>query len=111
MEYVTIDVPVRLWHLVDGAVDNSMALDVVDAIMPSVLAGACVRDAGWRAAAESPGPRDQYGWPPPDHPLRIVLRREHWEWVLEQLSRWHSAGDAEAAGAVTELIEAGLRVP
>lgn len=110
MDYVSIDVPVRLWHLVDGAADNSMALDVVDAIMPSVLAGACVRDAGWRASAEYSGPRDRYGWPPPDHALRIVLRREHWEWVLAQLSRWQSADAADGAAAVTELIHAALGI-
>lgn len=88
MRYVAIQVPVRLWHRVDGCVDNSMAIDVVDGVMETVVAGSCVRDAGWRASAAYEGELDEYGWPPRDHPLAITLRLEHWEWVLAQLDRW-----------------------
>lgn len=88
MRYLTIEIPVRLWQRVDGCVDNSMAIDVVDGIMQTVIAGSCIRDAGWRASAAYEGEFDSYGWPPRDHPLAITLRRAHWEWVLSQLERW-----------------------
>ncbi|MFJ2368353.1 hypothetical protein [Microbacterium sp. NPDC087665] len=88
MRYLTIEIPVRLWQRVDGCVDNSMAIDVVDAIMETVITGACVREAGWRASALYGGDRDAYGRPPGDHPLPITLRLAHWEWTLSQLARW-----------------------
>lgn len=74
MEYVTIEIPVHLWWQVDGCVDNSMAIDAVEAVIATTMAGSCVRDAGWRASAAFDGERDQYGWPPRNHPLPIVLR-------------------------------------
>ncbi|MEU4016813.1 hypothetical protein AB0E56_16235 [Microbacterium sp. NPDC028030] len=88
MHYLTIEIPVRLWHRVDGCVDNSMAVDVVEGLMESVIAASCIRDAGWRASAAYEGDRDAYGWPPREHPLPITLRLAHWEWVLSQLDRW-----------------------
>jgi hypothetical protein len=88
VRYLTIEIPVRLWHRVDGCVDNSMAIDVVDGVMATVIAGSCVRDAGWRASAACEGEHDEYGWPPRDRLLAITLRLEHWEWVLAQLDRW-----------------------
>lgn len=105
MEYLTVSIPVDLWKRVDGCADNSAAVDVVDAIMESVIAGSCVRDAGWRASAVYSGERDQYGWPPPEHRLPIVLRREHWEWVLAQLERWEPYEDNDESFAeVRDLI-------
>jgi hypothetical protein len=84
-------------------------VDVVDAIMESVIAGSFVRDAGWRASAAYSGQRDQYGWPPPEHRLPIVLRREHWEWVLAQLGRWEPyEDDDESFTEVRELIARDL---
>ena len=113
MQYLTIEVPVRLWHGVDGCVDNSMAIDVVDGVMDTVIAGSCVRDAGWRAAAAYKGERDALGWPPREHPLAITLRLAHWEWVLSQLDRWEpyvtdGAGDDADVRAIisTAIAEA-----
>jgi hypothetical protein len=108
MEYLTVSIPVALWKRVDGCADNSAAVDVVDAIMESVIAGSCVRDAGWRASAAYSGQRDQYGWPPPEHRLPIVLRREHWEWVLAQLERWEPYEDDHSFTEVRELIARDL---
>ena len=76
------------WGIVDGCVDNSGSIDAEDGDVVAVATGACVRDAGWRALAEHSGERDRLGWPPHEHILRVVLRREHWEWVLTQLDRW-----------------------
>lgn len=103
MEYLSVEIPVRLWQVIDGSVDNTMAVDVVDtpAATESVMIGSCVRDAGWRAAAHHGG-LDQYGWPPRDHRLPIVLRREHWEWVAEQLERWETH---DRGGLMTEALE------
>jgi hypothetical protein len=108
MEYLTVSIPVALWKRVDGCADNSAAVDVVDAIMESVIAGSCVRDAGWRASAAYSGQRDQYGWPPPEHRLSIVLRREHWEWVLTQLERWEPYEDDPSFTEARELIARDL---
>lgn len=108
MDYLTVSIPVGLWKRVDGCADNSMAMDVVDAIMESVINGSCVRDAGWRASAAYSGERDQYGWPPPEHRLPIVLRREHWEWVLAQLQRWEPHETDDSFTEVRELIIHGL---
>ncbi len=99
MRYLTIEIPVGSWQRVDGCVDNSMALDVVDGVMQTVIAGSCVRDAGWRASASYEGERDTSGWPPREHPLAITLRLAHWEWVLSQLDRWTPS---VAAGTVDD---------
>ena len=110
MRYLTIEIPVRLWHSVDGCVDNSMALDVVDGIIETVMAGSCVRDAGWRASAAYEGERDSLGWPPGDHPLAITLRLAHWDWVLSQLDRWEpyapdgAVDDADVRAIISTAI-------
>jgi len=84
-----------------------MAIDVVDAIIESVIAGSCVRDAGWRAAAEYEGTHDEFGWPPPEHLLSITLRRTHWEWTLSQLERWKPyETDGHAATAQRFIAQA-----
>lgn len=83
----------RLWQRIDGCIDNSMVIDVLDGVMETVSAGSCVRDAGWRASALYVGERDDDGWPPREHPLAITLRVPHWEWVLSQLDRWAASAD------------------
>lgn len=108
VRYLTIEIPVRLWQRVDGCVDNSMAIDMVDGIMGTVMNGACVREAGWRASAAYEGERDAYGWPPRDHPLPITLRLVHWEWTLSQLARWEPyVTDDEADDADVQAIIVG----
>ncbi|WP_062467529.1 hypothetical protein [Demequina maris] len=113
MRYVTIEIPVRLWHRVDGCVDNSMAIDVVEGVVETTIAGSCVRDAGWRASAAHEGERDGYGWPPRDHLLAITLRLEHWEWVLAQLDRWApfetdgEADDADVRAIISTALISG----
>ena len=104
--YLTLAVPVRLWLGVDGCVDNSMALDAVGGDVTTLLHGAVVRDAGWRAAAERGAPDPATGWLDAD--LAVSLRRADWAWLLGQLERWRQVEEhAELAEAV-ELIEAGL---
>ena len=109
MDYIPVEVPVRLWWLVDGCVDNTMSVDAVDLVADSLLAGACVRDAGWRASSDFVGNRDQYGWPTAEQLLRIVLRREHWKWVIDQLRRWDKYSE-ESYDEVLALIEGALSV-
>jgi hypothetical protein len=88
VEYLTIAIPVALWHVIDGCVDNSMALDVVEGDVQTLTAGSRVRDAGWRASAAYDGPRGDYGWPPADHLLPITLRYDDWRWAQGELDRW-----------------------
>lgn len=110
MRYLTIEIPVRLWHRVDVCVDNSMAIDVVEGIMETVIAGACIRDGGWRASAAYEGALDPHGWPPRAHLLPITLRLAHWEWVLSQLDRWEpyvtegAADDADVRAIITDAL-------
>ncbi|UJP11579.1 hypothetical protein L2X99_08915 [Microbacterium sp. KUDC0406] len=101
----------RLWQRLDGCADNSMAIDVVDANMETVIAGSCVRDAGWRASAASVCERDRYGWPPSEQLLPITLRRSHWRWALSQLERWEPYADdgATAHADLRALIDDALR--
>lgn len=113
VRYLMVEIPVRLWQRVDGCVDNSMAIDVVDGLMGTVIAGSCVRDAGWRASAAHEGERDEYGWPPRDCLLAITLRLEHWEWVLAQLDRWEpfvtdgAADDADVRAIISTELTSG----
>lgn len=113
MRYVTIEIPVRLWQRVDGCADNSMAIDVMGGLMDTVIAGSCVRDAGWRASASHEGELDKSGWPPRDHPLAITLRHEHWEWVVAQLDRWEpfvsdgAADDADVRAMISAELTSG----
>lgn len=109
MEYVTIEIPVHLWWQVDGCVDNSMAIDAVEAVIATAMAGSCVRNAGWRASAAFDGERDQYGWPPQNHPLAVVLRTAHWEWTLAQLDCWEPYATDSSSAEVRALIVRALR--
>ncbi|MFF2389141.1 hypothetical protein [Agromyces sp. NPDC058104] len=110
MRYLTIEIIVRLWQRIDGCVDNSMAVDVVEGVMEAVIAGSCVRDAGWRASASYEGDCDGFGWPPREHPLAITLRLAHWEWVLSQVDRWdpYVADGAVDDADVRDIISTAL---
>ncbi len=109
MEYLTIAIPVVLWHVLDGCVDNSMAVDVVEGDVQTLTAGSRVRDAGWRASAGYDGPRGDYGWPPLDHLLSITLRRDDWRWAQGELDRWsHDSRHPELISGVRALIEQEL---
>ena len=108
MEYLSLDIPVHAWLRIDACADNAMAVDVVESLMESVFAGAAVREAGWRAASEYDGELDPFGWPPTQHPLRIVLRRSHWDWVLEQLDRWTPYEHGETLPAVRDFVRGEL---
>lgn len=102
MDYRKLDIAVSQWQVIDGCVDNSMSVDVVEGEILSTLHGGVVRDAGWRASAHFQGERDRYGWPPQEHLLEIELRREHWDFVLEQLRRW-SIGGTDNSALIAEL--------
>ncbi len=64
MDYRALDIAVSQWQVIDGCVDNRMAVDVVEGEISSTLHGGVVRDAGWRAGSHFQGERDRYGWPP-----------------------------------------------
>lgn len=70
---------------VDVCPDNSVAVDAIDLFMESVVNGCTTRDERLRASAAYEGERDEYGSPPPDHLLPIVLQRSQWEWVVTRL--------------------------
>ncbi len=88
----------------DACADNTVSVDIEDGNIGALLAGAGVRDAGWRAADAYDGERE-LGWPPADYPLEVTLRTEHWSWVLAQLERWMSADERRD---LTEAIETAL---
>ncbi|WP_337003227.1 MULTISPECIES: hypothetical protein [unclassified Microbacterium] len=105
--YITIDIPVRLWLLIDGCIDNSMAIDAVEGDVVTLMNGAVVREAGWRAAADSE-PDPSAGWPPAEHLLHIVLPRSHWEWTAEQVDRWQPYQAAIATAGIVDVIAEAL---
>lgn len=104
VRYLTIEIPVSLWQRVDGCLDNSVAIDVVNLDMESVTAGSCVRDAGWRAAAAYSGKLDPLGWPPLEHLLPVTLRDAHWDWTLSQLERWEQLETDGTLASARRLI-------
>lgn len=106
--YVTIDIPVRLWLPADGCIDNSMAIDAVEGDVVTLMNGAVVREAGWRAAAASHTDAST-GWPPAEHLLRIVLSRSHWEWSIEQVERWQPYQAANVSAEIVDVIAGALR--
>ena len=110
MRYVTVEVPVQVWQGVDAYVDNTVAIAAVDGAIDAVIAGACVRDAGWRAAAGAGGVADD-GWPPSASLLPITLRESHWEWVLSQLHRWSAEEGDDRFFHFDATVRRALRPP
>ena len=113
MSPLTIEIPVRLWHRIDGCVDNSMTLGTVDRHDEAADFGLSVRQAGWRASAAHVGAHDAGGWPPGEHLLEIALSIPQWRWVVSQLDRWSpfvADGFAEDA-EVRAIIIAELTNP
>ncbi len=108
MRYVTIGIPVSVWQSVDLTTDNTLAIDVVEGVIETVMIGVCVRDAGWRAASSYEGALDAYGWPPPDHVLEIVLRQSHWMWVLSALERWQPYETDDRPAQARQIIAYAL---
>lgn len=104
MRYLTITIPTSRWQRIDACADNTVSVDIEDGDIGALVAGACVRDAGWRAADRYVGKRE-LGWPPSDYPLEVTLRTEHWRWVLAQLARWAHGFEH---GDLIESIEAAL---
>lgn len=112
VRYMTVEIPVWLWQRIDGCVDNSMAVDLVNGGMEPGIAASCVRDARWRASAGYGDERASFGWPPREHSLAIMLRLAHWEWVLVQLERW-TPNDSDGAVedySIRAIIRAALSV-
>lgn len=82
MDYVTIDVPTGIWWPMSNCAENVGAVEITEGDIIQVINSAIVQEVGWRAAYETGASGEDGEWPPDDHPLRIVLQREHWEWLL-----------------------------
>lgn len=92
MSGLELEIAVRNWHIVDGSLDNSAAVDRVDGTeASSVLDARCarIRETGWVTARQhalaGQGP---VGWPPSDSTLVISLELDDWRFVLRQIERW-----------------------
>lgn len=106
MRYIRVEIPMGDWHLVDGTADNSISMDVEDWDVVSVIHGSCVRDAGWRAAAEFHGLDDaRVDWPAEDQVLAVTLKEEDWAWTVAQLDRW-DMGDGQADAVRARIVRA-----
>ncbi len=106
------------WHVIDGTVDNELAVAAPLGDPDGILdLGRAVREAGWRQLAgwthQSP---TASGWPPPQEVVRVVLPRHEWEFVSATLAKWnalsHSIGQDTALGESTRvLVESALDDP
>lgn len=86
-----IEVPMSIWHRINGCVDNSIAADVQSMDVradETAEIGSRVMHAGWQAAAELSNLADRSGWPPDSTPLSVTLLWSDWQWALRQLERW-----------------------
>ncbi len=81
---------VRDWHVVDGAMDNTAAVENVGGDADAAALARGVRDVGWRASREHPLARTgRLGWPPDDAELVIDLDPSVWAFVRDELRRWN----------------------
>lgn len=90
-ESLSIEIPMELWHFVNGSVDNSIAVDVQSGEglgEESLERGSRVIQAGWDAASAHQESTQPSGWPPDSASLQVRLCRRDWEWTLSQLERW-----------------------
>jgi hypothetical protein len=101
--------PVGDWLLVDGTVDNSVAIASVDGDEGCVLTGTRVRRAGWAASASHPRAGDgPVGWPPLDAEITISLTAEDWSFVVAELARWAAVGERDETARVERVLRAHL---
>ncbi|MCB7137440.1 hypothetical protein [Cellulosimicrobium marinum] len=86
---------VRDWHLVDGTLDNTGAVERVGGDEALAEAAGRLREAGWAAAAQHPRVQPGWGWPPEDDDLAVTLDRGDWALVVSELHRWADVGDLQ----------------
>lgn len=95
MEPIVIRMRVEDWQIIDGTIDNTVALAAVDGDNRSVENGQNVRQAGWDAARIHPRVEDGWGgWPPQEDEISIVLPLAEWRFVVGELHRWEMVDDS-----------------
>jgi len=99
---LTVSIPVRVWQWIDATVDNTVVIDAADGNEESAFIGLHVRQCGWRAISSYSGDLSSIGWPPDDYPLSIVLHRNHWIWVRDELERWDEISSPDPDSRATE---------
>ena len=95
MEPIVIAMRVEDWQIIDGTIDNTVAMAAVDGDNPSVENGQNVRQAGWDAARVHPRVEAGWGdWPPQGDEISIVLPLAAWRFVVGELHRWDLVDDS-----------------
>ncbi|MBO9555982.1 hypothetical protein [Cellulomonas sp.] len=99
-----VTLSVRDWKLIDGTIDNSVALAAVDGDDERSGSGTRVRQAGWAAARSHPDvAAGSMGWPLDGASLTVRLPAADWSFVLAEIARW--AEVEERLGDVEERDE------
>ena len=90
-------VPVEDWQLIDGTIDNTVAVETVGGDAQSVELGLRIREVGWAQTRLHPkisGVVD--GVLPFDDHVDITLEPDAWTFVADQLRRWAVVSDGLA---------------
>jgi hypothetical protein len=94
VRYRSLSFPVSAWRIIDAVIDNSMSMDSVDGEVTTLMSGAVVRDAGWRASFHQRGDGSSEGPRGGDAEITVELSIAHWEFVMQELDRWHRVDDS-----------------
>ena len=99
-------VPVDDWQLIDGTIDNAVAVEVVGGDHHSVELGMRIREVGWAQTRRHPKISGAAGGglPVDDH-LTITLEVDAWIFIAEQLRRWAVVSDGLAQGPRWSEVE------
>lgn len=104
-QLIAVAMPAEQWSVIDGSIDNTIAVDVVEGKDDVVAVGIAIREAGW---AQVPWVDGQ--WPPLNQVITLNLSRAQWEFALTQLHRWQdlygSWGDEDRPEVGDRAIEA-----
>ena len=103
---------VREWQIVDGTLDNTVNVEIVDGDPGIARLASAIRKAGWsQVAGWAPGQAESRGWPPEDQAVDVELSHIEWLLICGQLARWAAIGrdggrseNAAMSEAIRELI-------
>jgi len=83
-DVISVQLPVRLWAVVDGTVDNAVSTANITGNQDTVRTGKAIRQAGWDQVPWVDGE-----WPPGDQVIAIALSSEEWRFALCKLIAVH----------------------
>lgn len=109
----TIELTVRQWQIIDGTMDNAVAVASQNGDPRAIVdLGSSVRAAGWeqvgRRDSDVPG---SGGWPPNEQVATVTMSGEQWALVSSSLAHWAEISeelgdvdDASTSRAIRDII-------